>query len=355
MLLRIDRRGADAVRSYSSELDGWDPPSFEVTPDQIADAGDSLPDSLKQSIEFAQAQIRHFAQLQRATLTDFETETLPGVFLGQRHVPVARVGAYCPAGRVPMLACPFMTVLVAKVAGVATVISCTPPRGEAVHAPTLHAIATSGADRIFALGGVQALAAMAFGLLDGVDPVDMIVGPGNAYVPEAKKQLSGAVRIDGLAGPTEVVIVADRSADARLAAIDLIAQGEHDPLAFSVLVTPDAAMRFAVYRDVLGLPVVPLDDSDGATITGLQAGDSLVELLQAERPDSPIAKFVASRGPGLHHICFATGDLDGTIARCRAANVRLIDDVPRLGADGKRIAFIHHSAPAGVLVELKES
>jgi len=109
------------------------------------------------------------------------------------------------------------------------------------------------------------------------------------------------------------------------------------------------------YRDVLGLPVVPLDDSDGATITGLQAGDSLVELLQAERPDSPIAKFVASRGPGLHHICFATGDLDGTIARCRAANVRLIDDVPRLGADGKRIAFIHPSATAGVLVELTES
>ena len=170
MLLAIEHRGADAVRAYSRELDGWDPPSFEVTADQVAKASDSLPDALKQSIEFAQVQIRNFAQLQRATLTDFEAETLPGVFLGQRQVPVSSVGSYCPSGRVPMLACAFMTVLVPKVAGVETVVACSPPRAAALHAPTLHSIATSGADRIFALGGVQALAAMAFGLLDEFDP-----------------------------------------------------------------------------------------------------------------------------------------------------------------------------------------
>ncbi len=128
MLLRIERDGADAVRAYSRELDGWDPPSFEVGADQIAHASASLPGSLKQSIAFAQAQIRNFAQLQRAALSDFEAETLPGVFLGQRQVPVESVGSYCPSGRVPMLACAFMTVLVPKVAGVTEVIACTPPR-----------------------------------------------------------------------------------------------------------------------------------------------------------------------------------------------------------------------------------
>ncbi len=251
MLLRIDRRGADAVRAYSSELDGWDPPSFEVTPDQVAHASASLPDSLKQSIEFAQAQIRRFAQLQRATLTDFETETLPGVFLGQRQVPVGSVGAYCPSGRVPMLACAFMTVLVPKVAGVETVIACSPPRAEALHAPTLHAIATSGADRIFALGGVQALAAMAFGLLDDrLDPVDMIVGPGNAYVAEAKRQLFGRVGIDLLAGPSEVAVIADDTADPELVAADLLAQAEHGPTSPSALITTSEPLGHAVIDEV---------------------------------------------------------------------------------------------------------
>ena len=198
MLRTIEQGGIDAVRRYSRELDDWDPPTFEVTPAQVDRASAALPPALKESIAFAQSQIRNFAQLQRATLTDFEAETLPGVFLGQRQVPVSSVGAYCPSGRVPMLACAFMTVLVPKVAGVETVIACSPPRSGELHAPTLHSIATSGADRIFALGGVQALAAMAFGLLDGlgahcaadigpIRPVDVIVGPGNAFVAEAKR------------------------------------------------------------------------------------------------------------------------------------------------------------------------
>jgi sulfopropanediol 3-dehydrogenase len=262
MLSRIDKDGLDAVRAYSRELDDWDPPSFEVGPDEIAAASASLPESLKESIAFAQAQIANFARLQRATLTDFEVETLPGVFLGQRQVPVSSVGAYAPSGRVPMLAAPFMTVLVPKVAGVETVIACSPPRAGALHAPTLHSIATSGADRIFALGGVQALAAMAFGLLgdgdgDGagagashVPAVDMIVGPGNAFVAEAKRQLFGRVGIDLLAGPSEVAVIADDTADPELVAADLLAQAEHGPTSPAVLITTSVDLGRAVIAEV---------------------------------------------------------------------------------------------------------
>jgi sulfopropanediol 3-dehydrogenase len=253
MLSTIERDGIGAVRRYSRELDAWNPPSFEVTREQVAAAGASLPEALKQSIAFAQDQVRNFAQLQRATLTDFEAETLPGVFLGQRQVPVSSVGAYCPSGRVPMLACAFMTVLVPKVAGVETVIACSPPRSGELHAPTLHSIATSGADRIFALGGVQALAAMAFGLLDGVgdtEPVDMIVGPGNAFVAEAKRQLFGRVGIDLLAGPSEVAVIADDTADPELVAADLLGQAEHGPTSPAVLITTSEALGRAVVDEV---------------------------------------------------------------------------------------------------------
>jgi sulfopropanediol 3-dehydrogenase len=260
MLATIDRDGIDAVRRYSRELDDWDPPSFEVTDEQVAAAGASLPDALKESIAFAQDQVGNFARLQRATLADFEAETLPGVFLGQRQVAVSSVGAYCPSGRVPMLACAFMTVLVPKVAGVETVIACSPPRGGALHAPTLHSIATSGADRIFALGGVQALAAMAFGLLDGapttggpggtIGAVDMIVGPGNAFVAEAKRQLFGRVGIDLLAGPSEVAVIADDTADPELVAADLLGQAEHGPTSPAVLITTSEALGRAVIDEV---------------------------------------------------------------------------------------------------------
>jgi sulfopropanediol 3-dehydrogenase len=259
MLSRIEREGVDAVRAYSRELDDWDPPSFEVGPDVVAAASASLPESLTESIAFAQAQIANFARRQRATLTDFESETLPGVFLGQRQVPVAAVGAYCPSGRVPMLAAPFMTVLVAKVAGVETVIACSPPRGGAPHGPTLHAIATSGADRIFVLGGVQALAAMAFGLLgdgdgdgdgDDVPAVDMLVGPGNAFVAEAKRQLFGRVGIDLLAGPSEVAVIADETADPELVAADLLAQAEHGPTSPAVLITTSEDLGRAVIAEI---------------------------------------------------------------------------------------------------------
>ncbi|MDQ6606224.1 MAG: histidinol dehydrogenase [Actinomycetota bacterium] len=255
MLLRIERDGADAVRAYSRELDNWDPPSFEVGPDQVRAASAVLPAALKDSIAFAQSQIANFARRQRETLTDFEAETLPGVFLGQRQVPVHSVGSYCPSGRVPMLACAFMTVLVPKIAGVAEVSVCSPPRQGTIHAPTLHAIATSGADRIFALGGVQALAAMAFGF-EGIGPVDMIVGPGNAFVAEAKRQLFGRVGIDLLAGPSEIAVIADDTADPELVAADLLAQAEHGPSSPAVLITTSESLGRAVIDEI----AVQLDD-----------------------------------------------------------------------------------------------
>jgi sulfopropanediol 3-dehydrogenase len=250
MLLGIEREGMDAVRAYSRELDGWDPPDFLVSEAELDAAGASLSDELKAAIAFAQEQVRGFAEQQRATLVDFEVQTLPRVTLGQRQVPVARVGAYIPAGRVPMLATPFMTVLVAKVAGVDRVVTCSPPReGQGIHPPVLYSIATSGADAIFCLGGVQALAAMAFGIGE-LGPVDMVVGPGNAFVTEAKRQLFGRVGIDLLAGPSEVTVLADETADPELVAADLLAQAEHGLTSPSVLVTTSEPFADLVVAEI---------------------------------------------------------------------------------------------------------
>jgi sulfopropanediol 3-dehydrogenase len=230
MLDDIEHGGVEAIRRWSRELDGWDPEDFVVGPAEIEQAIAELDDGLKQSIAFAQDQIRTFAEAQRATLTDLRTEPLPGIVLGHRHIPVGSVGAYVPGGRYPMLASSFMTILVAKTAGVEQVVGCAPPRREGgIHPAMLYAMNTSGADVIVALGGVQALAALAFGLIPGVPAVDMLVGAGNAYVAEAKRQLFGRVGIDLLAGPTEVLIIADDTADPRIVAADVLGQAEHGP------------------------------------------------------------------------------------------------------------------------------
>lgn len=254
MLLRIERDGMDAVRRYSRELDGWDPDTFEVSGEEVARASAALSDELKASIAFAQDQIRAFALRQRESLEEFEIETLPGVFLGQRQVPVEVVGAYVPSGRIPMLACAFMTVLVPKVAGVDRVVACSPPRVGGIYPPVLHSIATSGADAIFAIGGVQALGAMAFGI-EGMGPVeagpvDVLVGPGNAFVAEAKRQLFGRVGVDLIAGPSEVLVIADESADPELVAADLLAQAEHGPTSPAVLISTSEALARTVLDEI---------------------------------------------------------------------------------------------------------
>jgi sulfopropanediol 3-dehydrogenase len=242
MLLRIERRGEPAIREYSARFDGWNPRSFIVEPSAVAAAAEAVAPELGEHIRTAQQQVRAFALRQRETMTDLRVETLPGVVLGHRHLPVDRVGAYVPGGRYPMLASAFMTVLVAKTAGVRHVVGCAPPRGQAGIDPVmLHAIATSGADEVLCLGGVQALAAMAFGLC-GVEAVDMLVGAGNAHVAEAKRQLFGRVGIDLLAGPTEILVIADGDADPGLVAADLLGQAEHGPTSAAILVATSRAL-----------------------------------------------------------------------------------------------------------------
>jgi sulfopropanediol 3-dehydrogenase len=231
MLDDIERGGVDAMRRWSRELDGWDPDSFLVTEAEFEAAAASLDPELKRHIAIAQDQVRTFAEAQRATLTNLELQTLPGITLGHTHIPVGSVGAYVPGGRYPMLASSFMTIVVAKAAGVPQVTAVAPPQREGGLNPAmLYAMWTSGADTVAAIGGVQALAGLAFGLIDpSLAPVDMLVGAGNAYVAEAKRQLFGRVGIDLLAGPTEVLVVADSTADPRIVAADILGQAEHGP------------------------------------------------------------------------------------------------------------------------------
>ncbi len=232
----IDRRGDEAVRELSERFDDWSPESFRLTEEEIEGYIASLPRRTVEDIEFAQAQIRAFAEVQKDALKDVEVETLPGVTLGHKNIPVNSVGCYVPGGRYPMVASAHMSVVTAKVAGVKRIIACTPPIGGEPNAATVAAMALGGADEIYLLGGVQAVAAMAIGT-DEVDPVDMVVGPGNAFVAEAKRQLFGRVGIDLLAGPTEVLVLADETADAEMVATDLLGQAEHGPTSPAVLIT----------------------------------------------------------------------------------------------------------------------
>ncbi len=251
MLSEIERDGLAAVRRYAEQLDGWTgAEDFEVPADQVEALTADLPADLRAALDAGAERTRRFAEMQRAHLTDFEDEVIPGVVCGQKYIPVGNVGAYLPAGRFPLLASAFMTVGVARAAGVPNVVSCTPPsRQGRPHPAVLYAARASGAERIFALGGVQALAAMAYGLLDG-RPADMIVGAGNAYVAEAKRQLYGQVGIDVLAGPSEVAVIADDTATAEMVAADLLAQAEHGPSSPACLVTTSAELAAAVEVEI---------------------------------------------------------------------------------------------------------
>lgn len=246
MLARLESEGMDAVLEYARELDGWDGGDPLLDAPALEGAGDRLPDDLRSAIELGQRRTHAFATAQRDHLADFEVELEDGLVVGQRYVPVGRVGAYLPAGRFPLTASAFMTVNVAKVAGVPHVMACTPPRPDGTPDPAVaYAAHVSGADRVYLLGGVQALAAMAFGLL-GHPPVDMIVGAGNAYVAEAKRQLFGRVAIDLLAGPSEVAVIADHTADPEIVAADLLGQAEHGPDSPAALVTTSEELGRAV-------------------------------------------------------------------------------------------------------------
>ena len=242
--------GLPALRRYSERYDGWSPTSFRVTDAEIRQAERDTTDELKDHIRFVQHQVRGFAQLQRATMSDFEEATLPGVRLGQKHIPVNAVGSYSPGGKYPLIASSIMTIVVPKVAGVKRVVAFAPPReAKGIYPAQLHTMASSGADEIWAMGGVQALAAAAYGV-EGLEPVDMIVGAGNAYVAEAKRQLFGKVGIDLLAGPTDILVIADDSADPYVVAADLLGQAEHGFNSPATLVTTSRKLAEAVMREV---------------------------------------------------------------------------------------------------------
>ncbi|WP_247869804.1 histidinol dehydrogenase [Herbaspirillum sp. ST 5-3] len=236
ILADIQERGEQAVRTYSDKFDKWAPANFRLSQEEIQACIDSLSPQAIDDIKFAQAQIRRFAQIQLMSMRDVEVETLPGVILGHKNIPVNSVGCYVPGGKYPLLASAHMGVLTAKVAGVKRVIACAPPF-EGKPAPAIvAAMAMAGADEIYVVGGVQAVAMMALGT-ENCAPVDMLVGPGNAYVAEAKRQLFGRVGIDLFAGPTETLVICDDTVDAELVAVDLLGQAEHGPNSPAVCIT----------------------------------------------------------------------------------------------------------------------
>lgn len=248
MLARIEQEGEAAVRAYSRDLDRWDPPSFLVGPDEIARAAASLSPRVRADIEFGQQMVRAFAEQQRASLTEFEVELQPGLVAGQRHIPVSVAGCYVPGGRYAHVASAAMSIGTARAAGVPFVVACSPPsRGQGIHPATLYAMSLAGADAILCLGGVQAIAAMAFGLFTG-RPADILAGPGNRYVAEAKRLLFGRVGIDLFAGPTEILVVADDTADPWIVAADLVGQAEHGPDSPAILVTTSRRLADEVVR-----------------------------------------------------------------------------------------------------------
>jgi sulfopropanediol 3-dehydrogenase len=236
MLDDLRKNGMDAVRKYSRKFDDWNPDIFELTEQQISDAIAKCDQQLIRDTEFCQSNVRAFAEAQLATLQPLEVEISPGIILGHKHIPINRVGSYVPGGRYPMFGSAQMSIIPAKVAGVETVVGCTPPvKGEGYFPATINAMKKAGADRIFIVGGVPAFALMAFGMNE-VEPVDMLCGAGNKFVVEAKRQLFGQCGIDLLPGPTEIAIIADDSADPFLVACDILGQAEHDPNSGQLLV-----------------------------------------------------------------------------------------------------------------------
>ena len=236
VLADIEARGDEAVRDYAKRFDGWSGDSFRLSKADIDSCYSKLKAQEIDDIRFAQEQIRNFANIQRKALQDVEVETLPGVILGHKNIPVDSVGCYVPGGKYPLVASAHMSVITAKVAGVKRIIASAPPFQGEVNPAIVVAMDMAGADEIYCLGGIQAIGAMALGTAS-IAPVDMLVGPGNAFVAEAKRQLFGRVGIDLLAGPTETLVIADNSVDGELCATDLLGQAEHGPNSPAILLT----------------------------------------------------------------------------------------------------------------------
>jgi sulfopropanediol 3-dehydrogenase len=284
ILADVKSRGDSAIRDLSKKFDNWEPANFRLNAQEIERAITQVSKRDLDDIRFAQAQVRNFAQKQRETLQDLEVETLPGVILGHRHIPVNAIGCYVPGGRYPMVASAHMSIVTARVAGVKRIIACAPPHRGGPHPAIVAAMHFGGADEIYVLGGVQAVAAMALGT-DTIAPVDMIVGPGNAYVAEAKRQLFGRIGIDLLAGPTETLIIADDSVDAEICATDLLGQAEHGPTSPAVLITNSEKLAKETMAEVERLLLIlPTADAAG------QAWKDYGEVIVCDSVDEMVAE-----------------------------------------------------------------
>ncbi len=279
----VRSRGDLAVRELSDKFDKFSPASFRLSEQQIEECIKSLPLRTIDDIRFAQEQVANFAKRQLDTLLDLKVETLPGVILGHRHIPVGSVGCYVPGGRYPMVASAHMSILTARVAGVKRIIACTPPTQGEPHAATIAAMHFGGAQDIYLLGGVQAVAAMALGT-ETIAPVDMLVGPGNAYVAEAKRQLFGRVGIDLFAGPTEILVIADESADAEMVATDLLGQAEHGTNSPAWLVTTSEQLAQDTLKEVARQrKILPTGDVAG------QSWDDFGEIVVVDSREEMVA------------------------------------------------------------------
>jgi sulfopropanediol 3-dehydrogenase len=302
ILADIEARGDAAIRELSIKFDGWDRDSYRLTPDEIQACIDQLTKQDVKDIEFAQTQVRNFAQVQRNSMTDVEVETLPGVVLGHKHIPLSAAGCYVPGGKYPLLASAHMSVITAKVAGVPRVVTCAPPFQGKPAPAIVAAQAMAGADEIWCLGGIQAVGAMAIGTAS-MAPVDILVGPGNAFVAEAKRQLFGRVGIDLFAGPTETLVIADEiGCDGELAATDLLGQAEHGPDSPAVLLTTSRALAEDTMREIERLLTI-LPTADIAR----RAWESFGEVIVAKDDDEMvrIADEIASE-----HVQVMTRDPD---------------------------------------------
>ena len=331
----IDTRGDVAVRALSQKLDHWSPASFRLTEQEIERAIAQLARRDLDDIRFAQAQVRNFAEKQKATLLDLEVETLPGVILGHRHIPVNSIGCYVPGGRYPMVASAHMSIVTAKVAGVRRIIACAPPFKGGPHPAIVAAMHLGGADEIYVLGGVQAVAAMALGT-ETIAPVAMIVGPGNAYVAEAKRQLFGRVGIDLLAGPTETLVIADETVDGEICATDLLGQAEHGPTSPAILLTTSEKLA----RETIGeverlLTILPTAD------TASQAWADYGEVIVCDDDDEMVreADRIASE-----HVQVMTRDPDYFLTRM--TNYGSLFLGPRTNvAYGDKVIGTNHTLP----------
>ena len=279
----VEANGDSAVREYSKKFDNWDPSDFRLSQADIEKAYKALSPREIEDITFAQKQVRNFAQIQRDSMKDVEVETYPGVILGHKHIPVNAVGCYIPGGKYPLLASAHMSVLTAKVAGVKRVISTAPPFQGAPHPAIVTAMSMAGADEIYVLGGVQAVVAMAVGT-QSIAPVDMLVGPGNMFVAEAKRQLYGRVGIDLFAGPTETLVIADESVDGELCAVDLLGQAEHGPTSPAILLTNSEKLAretmAEVERQLAILPTAKIAQQSWADYGEVIVCDTYEEMLQ---------------------------------------------------------------------------